>query len=145
MLCALIGFMLGKMIGRVIKPFCAQVETSQTSAPARPAPESVAKPTFCPNVQDTRPPVTGVDPIPPFGGRFFSLPRKSRRCNDDVFLDHYKRDVPRFPGLHRKGIHEPLGGCRDYAGRVRQDLKWGFPYSKYPPAVGDEGRCCIRA
>ena len=67
------------------------------------------------------------------GEPFFAMPRKRRRYNDDVAIDHYKPDVIRFAGVRRSGTHETLSGFRDYEDRVRQALNGRFPLSHVAP------------
>ena len=134
MLRAHLSFTSGEMIGPVIAQFPPpQLKRPRRTPPASPAQGSAAEPKSRPDVQNSRPPVTGVKPIPSFGANYSSIPSKRRRYDDAVFQDHYRPDVLQFSGSCRRGIRDPMGGSRDFVRHVRQDLNGRIPISHVSP------------
>ena len=82
----------------------------------------------------------GVKPIPSFDRTFFSLPRKRRRYNDDVFLEPYKPAALHLAGGQRKGLREPLDWRRNYGQHVREAPKSRFPLSHVTPLPAETRR-----
>ena len=62
----------------------------------------------------------GAKPIPSLGRTFFSLPRKRRRYNEDVFLEPYKPAALYLAG----------GGGRVYTNRWAGDVATGITFGK---------------